>query len=113
VTGLPVARQRCDRAFFPDSIDGTRYFGTVNGAMTLVQTLGSFFGPLLVGALVDETGSYTIGWLVYAAFAALSVPLATSRQATVQPWVCGGEVEEVSATVSNAPQPDETAAPRE
>ena len=75
MTGLPVARQRCDRAFFPDSIDGTRYFGTVNGAMTLVQTLGSFFGPWLVGALVDETGAYTVGWLECAAFAALSVPL--------------------------------------
>jgi MFS transporter, OFA family, oxalate/formate antiporter len=54
---------------------GTRYFGTVNGAMTLVQTLGSFFGPWLVGALVDATGAYTVGWLVCAAFAALSVPL--------------------------------------
>ncbi len=24
---------------------GTRYFGTVNGAMIFVQTLGAFFGP--------------------------------------------------------------------
>jgi MFS family permease len=54
---------------------GTRYFGTVNGVMSLVQTLGAFFGPWLVGLLVDETGSYTAGWLICAAFAALSVPL--------------------------------------
>jgi MFS family permease len=54
---------------------GTRYFGTVNGVMSLVQTLGAFFGPWLVGALVDSTGAYTAGWLLCALFAALSVPL--------------------------------------
>ena len=53
---------------------GTRYFGTVNGVMSLIQTLGAFFGPWLVGLLVDETGSYTSGWLVCAAVAAISVP---------------------------------------
>src|SRR5688572_5824362 len=74
---------------------------------------GLVLRPVACRRACRRAGSYTIGWLVYAAFAALSVPLATSRQATVQPWVCGGEVEEVSATVSNAPQPDETAAPRE
>jgi MFS family permease len=54
---------------------GTRYFGAVNGAMVFVQTLGAFFGPLVVGRVVDVTGEYTIGWLVCGAVTALSVPL--------------------------------------
>ena len=54
---------------------GTEYFGTVNGVMVLVQTLGAFFGPLVVGWVVDVTGVYTIGWLACGAVAALSVPL--------------------------------------
>ena len=54
---------------------GTRYFGTVNGAMIFVQTLGAFFGPWMVGAVVDATGRYTIGWLACGAITALSVPL--------------------------------------
>ena len=54
---------------------GTRYFGAINGAMVFVQTLGAFFGPLVVGRVVDVTGEYTIGWLVCGAITALSVPL--------------------------------------
>ena len=54
---------------------GTRYFGAVNGGMVFVQTLGAFFGPWLVGGIVDATGHYTIGWLACGAVTALSVPL--------------------------------------
>lgn len=54
---------------------GTRYFGTVNGLGVLIMTLGAFGGPWLVGRVVDQTGAYTIGWLVGAGVAALSVPL--------------------------------------
>jgi MFS family permease len=54
---------------------GTRYFGTVNGAMVFVQTLGAFFGPWLVGWVVDVTGAYTLGWFACGAVTALSVPL--------------------------------------
>jgi MFS family permease len=54
---------------------GTRYFGTVNGAMVFVQTAGAFFGPLVVGRIVDQTGEYTLGWLVCGVVTALAVPL--------------------------------------
>ena len=54
---------------------GTKYFGSVNGAMVFVQTLGAFFGPWLVGGLVDATGEYTLGWLACGAVTALAVPL--------------------------------------
>jgi len=53
---------------------GTRYFGTVNGLLFLVMTLGSFLGPLLVGWTVDLTDEYTLGWLVAAVVTALSLP---------------------------------------
>jgi MFS family permease len=54
---------------------GIQFFGTVNGAMTLIQTFGAFFGPWLVGWLVDVTGEYTLGWLACGLVTALSVPL--------------------------------------
>ncbi len=54
---------------------GTRHFGTINGMNQLVVTLGSFSGPWAVGLLVDGTGSYTTGWLLCGAIAALAVPL--------------------------------------
>jgi len=54
---------------------GTRYFGAVNGAMIFVQTLGAFFGPWLVGWLVDVTGNYALGWYACGAVTALAVPL--------------------------------------
>ena len=53
---------------------GTRYFGTMNGLMFLVMTLGSFFGPLLVGWMVDVTGEYTLGWIAAAAVTLVSFP---------------------------------------
>lgn len=46
---------------------GTRYFGTLNGLATFVRTIGSAFGPLLVGYTVDRTGLYLVGWLLAAA----------------------------------------------
>lgn len=54
---------------------GTRFFGIVNGVMIFVQTAGAFFGPWLVGWIVDVTGEYTLGWLACGAITALSVPL--------------------------------------
>lgn len=60
---------------------GTRYFGTVNGAMVFVQTAGAFFGPWLVGWLVDVTGEYTLGWLACGAVTALAVPLTLAASA--------------------------------
>lgn len=54
---------------------GTKYFGTVNGAMVFMQTFGAFFGPWLVGWIVDVRGEYTLGWLACGAVTALAVPL--------------------------------------
>lgn len=59
---------------------GTRYFGTVNGAMVFVMTIGAFFGPLLVGRVVDVTGEYTLGWLLCGGVTALAVPLMLSAR---------------------------------
>jgi len=53
---------------------GTRYFGTMNGFLVLVMTVGSFFGPLVVGRIVDVTDEYTLGWLAAAGVVALAVP---------------------------------------
>lgn len=54
---------------------GTRWFGTVFGITMSIRTLGAALGPLVVGALVDVTGGYSVGWLVAAAVAAGMIPL--------------------------------------
>jgi len=55
---------------------GTRFFGTLNGLMFTAYTFGAFFGPLVVGILVDQTDSYTAGWLACAAVTVAGAPLA-------------------------------------
>jgi MFS family permease len=54
---------------------GTTHFGTLNGIAQLANTTGGAIGPLVVGILVDVTGSYSEGWLVCAVVAALSIPI--------------------------------------
>ena len=54
---------------------GTKHFGTMNGLTTSVRTLGALVGPPAVGAMLDITGSYTMGWLLAAGAVAISVPL--------------------------------------
>ena len=53
---------------------GTKYFGALNGITMLAMTFGGFGGPLLVGWLVDETGSYDAGWVVCGLVGALAIP---------------------------------------
>ena len=48
---------------------GTKYFGTLNGLVTFIRTIGSGLGPLVVGFVVDRTGFYTAGWLLASAVA--------------------------------------------
>jgi MFS family permease len=60
---------------------GTKYFGALNGTVMLLTTFGSFGGPLVVGALVDRTDSYTAGWLVCAAIGLAAVPAALAARA--------------------------------
>jgi MFS family permease len=80
---------------------GTRYFGTINGMSMLIVTLGSFFGPWVVGLLVDRTGSYTSGWLLCGAIAALAVPmmlLATPPRSLVERYGPGSEYGRLPST---------------
>ncbi len=53
---------------------GTRNFGTISGIGVFLQTLGAFAGPLAVGAAVDATGSYTVGWWITAICVAVAIP---------------------------------------
>lgn len=78
---------------------GTRYFGAVNGAMVFVQTAGAFFGPWLVGWLVDVTGEYTLGWLACGAVTALAIPLTLAAAAPghLQAQYQGGSDEQAAA----------------
>ena len=59
---------------------GTRYFGALNGTVMLLTTLGSFGGPLLVGALVDRYGDYTAAWLLCAVLGLAAVPAALAAR---------------------------------
>ncbi len=55
---------------------GTRYFGTLNGITALITTFGGFGSPILVGWLVDVTGSYDIGWVVCGLIGLTALPAA-------------------------------------
>ncbi len=53
---------------------GTAHFGVIGGISAMTMTVGAFFGPLVVGIAVDETGEYAAGWLLAAATLALGIP---------------------------------------
>lgn len=53
---------------------GTKNFGAMSGLMTLISTFGSFLGPYVLGAAVDLTDAYTLGWLVTAGVLMLAIP---------------------------------------
>ncbi|TAJ19764.1 MAG: MFS transporter, partial [Dehalococcoidia bacterium] len=53
---------------------GTKFFGTINGTISLVTTTGGALGPWVVGALVDKTAHYHAGWLVCIAVTAAAIP---------------------------------------
>ncbi len=53
---------------------GTKFFGTINGTISLVTTTGGALGPWVVGALVDKTSHYHAGWLVCIAVTAAAIP---------------------------------------
>ena len=50
---------------------GTASYGTIMGFSSLIIMLGMMAGPLAAGVLYDRTGSYTVGFLVLAAAAAV------------------------------------------
>jgi NNP family nitrate/nitrite transporter-like MFS transporter len=49
--------------YFPDSV------GSVTGVVGAAGGLGGFFPPLLLGAIKQQTGSFTWGFIVLAVFA--------------------------------------------
>ena len=53
---------------------GTKFFGTINGVVSLVTTTGGALGPWIVGWLVDTTAHYRAGWLLCAAITAAAIP---------------------------------------
>ena len=59
---------------------GTKYFGALNGVSSLVMTFGAFLGPLTLGVLVDQTGGYTVGWLLSGLVGLIAVPAALAAK---------------------------------
>ena len=54
---------------------GTINFGTINGFVVFISTLGAVFGPWIVGMIVDSSGSYSLGWLISGIVALFAVPV--------------------------------------
>ena len=54
---------------------GVAYFGTILGAVVVVETLGQIISPTIAGAIFDRTGSYDIPILVFLGTFAASVVL--------------------------------------
>ncbi len=59
---------------------GTRYFGTLNGITALITTFGGFGSPILVGWLVDRTGSYDLGWIICGVIGLTALPAALASR---------------------------------
>ncbi len=53
---------------------GLHSMGAIQGLMNTIVTIGGFIGPLLVGVLVDITGSYTIGFVAVGVCTLLGAP---------------------------------------
>jgi NNP family nitrate/nitrite transporter-like MFS transporter len=53
--------------YFPDSV------GSVTGVVGAAGGLGGFFPPLLLGAIKQLTGSFTLGFIALAVFALVSL----------------------------------------
>ena len=85
---------------------GTKYFGTLNGVVALINTTGGSLGPWLVGYIVDVTGAYQPGWYVAAAAALLSVPLmllATAPHRLVEQYRAEADAAAVATIEAAAP----------
>ena len=44
---------------------GVRYFGTLLGAVVVVETIGQILSPSIAGAIFDATGAYTWALVMY------------------------------------------------
>jgi MFS family permease len=55
---------------------GVQSIGTIQGLMNTVATFGGFVGPLLVGALVDLTDSYQLGFAIVGVATLAGIPFA-------------------------------------
>jgi sugar phosphate permease len=50
---------------------GSAAFGMIQGTSSMIVMLGMIAGPLIAGAMADRTGTYTAGFILLAAMAAL------------------------------------------
>lgn len=68
--GTVSLRAAIQREYF-----GRSAFGSIQGLMVAIMTVGSIAGPALAGWFYDATGSYKTPWSIFAALAALSIPM--------------------------------------
>ncbi|MEE8473643.1 MAG: MFS transporter, partial [Dehalococcoidia bacterium] len=54
---------------------GRRSFGSINGLLSGIHTVGTIIGPVLAGWLFDVRGSYSLAWLVLGGAVLAAVPL--------------------------------------
>jgi sugar phosphate permease len=67
---------------------GSRHMGTAGGLFFCVAEVGGFLGPLLLGSVVDASGTFLAGQLLFAPLCILTVLLALSlgRRPSVSAW---------------------------
>ncbi len=80
--GLTLGAEVDVIAFLAAKYFGMKNFGALYGAMTSALCLGTAFGPLVAGALYDNTGSYNIFIYIVAALMATSAVLLFSLRST-------------------------------
>ena len=54
---------------------GRRSFGSIQGMMATIMTVGGIIGPALTGWIFDTRASYQLAWIGFATATAIAIPL--------------------------------------
>ena len=58
---------------------GTKHFGKIMGAMSVITLPGGLFSPVIAGYIFDITGSYVLAWQIFALISLPAIPLMMAK----------------------------------
>jgi MFS family permease len=73
--GLGIGSWLPTMSLLVSSLFGLVSYGTIFGAVTLINNIGGALGPLLAGCIYDATGSYQAAIVIFFLLFAVSIPL--------------------------------------
>jgi MFS family permease len=79
------------RAAIQGDYFGRRAFGSIQGILMAITTIGGAVSPIFAGAIYDATGSYRTAFLVIGLIAAASIPMIFSARPPIPPQLKNGQ----------------------